>query len=101
MALHCDADIVRTIVGARQVKFLSGLACSQSQDVRWFGYEQGRSQSNFVAAKPPGTEDQVQRDGNPGNVGLGFKIAAGRLGVLALPSAASQVANVTIPCGKN
>jgi hypothetical protein len=38
--------------------------------IRWFGYEQGRSQSNFVAAKPAGTEDQVQRDKNPGNVGL-------------------------------
>ncbi len=38
--------------------------------IRWFGYEQGRSQSNFVAAKPAGTEDQVQRDRNPGNVGL-------------------------------
>src|SRR4029077_7569022 len=32
MALHCDADMVRAIVGARQVKFLSGLAGSQSQD---------------------------------------------------------------------
>jgi hypothetical protein len=38
--------------------------------IRWFGYEQGRSQSNFVAAKPAGTEDQVQRDRNPGNVGI-------------------------------
>jgi Transposase DDE domain group 1 len=37
--------------------------------IRWFGCEQRRSQSNFVAAKPPGTEDQAQRDGNPGNVG--------------------------------
>jgi hypothetical protein len=32
MALHCDADMVRTIVGARSIKFLPGLACSQSQD---------------------------------------------------------------------
>jgi hypothetical protein len=32
MALHCDADMVRAIVWARQVKFLSGLAGSQGQD---------------------------------------------------------------------
>ena len=32
MALHRHADMVRAIVGARQVKFLSGLAGSQSQD---------------------------------------------------------------------
>jgi len=32
MALHCDADVVRAIVGARQVKFLSGPADSQGQD---------------------------------------------------------------------
>ena len=32
MALHCDADMVRSIVGARQVKFLSGPAGSQGQD---------------------------------------------------------------------
>jgi len=32
MALHCDADMVRTIVGARQVKFLSCLAGSQAQN---------------------------------------------------------------------
>jgi len=32
MALHCDADMVRPIVGARQVKFRSSPACSQSQD---------------------------------------------------------------------
>ena len=32
MALHCDADMVRAIVGARHVKFLSGSAGSQSQD---------------------------------------------------------------------
>ena len=31
MALHRDADMVRAIVGARQVKFLSGRAGSQSQ----------------------------------------------------------------------
>jgi hypothetical protein len=37
--------------------------------IRRFGCKQRRSQSNFVAAKPPGTEDQVQRAGNPGNVG--------------------------------
>jgi hypothetical protein len=30
MALHCNADMVRAIVGARHVKFLSGLAGSQS-----------------------------------------------------------------------
>jgi hypothetical protein len=32
MALHCDADMVRTIVGTRPVKFLSSPAGSQSQD---------------------------------------------------------------------
>jgi hypothetical protein len=32
MALHCDADMVRTIVWASHVKFLSGLAGSQGQD---------------------------------------------------------------------
>jgi len=32
MALHFDADMVRAIVGARHVKFLSGPAGSQSQD---------------------------------------------------------------------
>jgi len=32
MALHCDADMVRPIVGARLVKFLSGPAGSQGQD---------------------------------------------------------------------
>ena len=32
MALHCDADMVRAIVGARHVKFGSGLAASQGQD---------------------------------------------------------------------
>jgi len=32
MALHCDADMVRAIVGARHVKFLSGSAGSQSKD---------------------------------------------------------------------
>ena len=32
MALHRDADMVRPIVGARQVKFLSGPAGSQGQD---------------------------------------------------------------------
>jgi hypothetical protein len=32
MALHCDADMVRAIVGARPVKFLSGPAASQGQD---------------------------------------------------------------------
>ena len=32
MALHCDADVVRAVVGARQVKFLSSPAGSQSQD---------------------------------------------------------------------
>jgi hypothetical protein len=32
MALHCDADMVRPIVGARQVKLLSGHAGSQGQD---------------------------------------------------------------------
>ena len=32
MTLHSDADMVRPIVGARQVKFLSGPACSQGQD---------------------------------------------------------------------
>ena len=37
---------------------------------RRFGCEQRRLQSNFVAAEPPGTEDHVQRAGNPGNVGL-------------------------------
>ena len=31
MALHCDADMVRAIVGARQVKFPSGPAGSQGQ----------------------------------------------------------------------
>jgi hypothetical protein len=31
MTLHCDADMVRAIVGARQVKFLSGPAGSQGQ----------------------------------------------------------------------
>jgi hypothetical protein len=39
MAQHCDADMVRAIVGARQIRFLSGLAGSQSQDAlaeaRW------------------------------------------------------------------
>src|SRR6267154_530037 len=28
-----------------------------------------RSQSNYVAAEPPGTEDQVQQGRNPGNAG--------------------------------
>jgi hypothetical protein len=32
MALHCDADMVRPIVGARLVKFLSGPAGSEGQD---------------------------------------------------------------------
>jgi hypothetical protein len=32
MALHCDADMVWTIVGASHVKLLSGLARSQGQD---------------------------------------------------------------------
>ena len=32
MALHCNADMVRTIVGALPIKFLSGLAGSQSQE---------------------------------------------------------------------
>src|SRR6516165_8393129 len=32
MALHCDADMVRPIVGARLVEFLSGPAGSQCQD---------------------------------------------------------------------
>lgn len=32
MALHRHADMVRAIVGARQVEFLPGLAGSQSQD---------------------------------------------------------------------
>jgi hypothetical protein len=32
MALHCDADMVWAIVGACQVKFLSGPASSQGQD---------------------------------------------------------------------
>jgi hypothetical protein len=32
VALHCDADMVRAIAGARQVKFLSGPAGSQGQD---------------------------------------------------------------------
>ena len=32
MALHCDADMVRPIIGARQVKFLSSPAGGQSQD---------------------------------------------------------------------
>ena len=32
MALHCHADMVRAIVGARQVEFLPGLAGGQSQD---------------------------------------------------------------------
>ena len=30
MALHCDADMVRTIVGARPIKFLPGPAGSKS-----------------------------------------------------------------------
>jgi hypothetical protein len=38
--------------------------------IRWFGCEQRRSQSNFVAAKPPGTEDQVQRDWESGEYRL-------------------------------
>jgi len=28
VALHCDADMVRAIVGARQIKFLSGPAAA-------------------------------------------------------------------------
>ena len=32
MALHCDADMVRTIVGASHVKLLSGPVGSQGQD---------------------------------------------------------------------
>ena len=32
MALHCDADMVRAIAGARQVKFLTGPAGSKGQD---------------------------------------------------------------------
>ena len=32
MALHYDANVVRAIVGARQIKFLSGPAGSQGQD---------------------------------------------------------------------
>ena len=32
MALHCDADVVRAVVGARPVKLLSSLTGSQSQD---------------------------------------------------------------------
>ena len=34
MALHCHADMVRAIVGARQVEFPPGLAGSQSQDAQ-------------------------------------------------------------------
>jgi hypothetical protein len=32
MALHCNADMVRAIIGARLVKFLLGFAGSQGQD---------------------------------------------------------------------
>jgi len=32
MTLHCDADMVRPIVGTREIKFLSGPAGSQGQD---------------------------------------------------------------------
>jgi hypothetical protein len=32
MALHYDANVVRPIVGARQIKFLSGPAGSKGQD---------------------------------------------------------------------
>jgi hypothetical protein len=32
MALHCDADMVRAIVRARQIKFLTSPAGSQGQD---------------------------------------------------------------------
>jgi len=32
MALHCNPNMVRAIVGARHVKFLSGPAGSQGQD---------------------------------------------------------------------
>jgi hypothetical protein len=32
MALHYDANVVRAIVGARQIKFLSGPAGSEGQD---------------------------------------------------------------------
>ena len=32
MALHCDADMVRAIVGTCQVKFLSGPAVRQGED---------------------------------------------------------------------
>ena len=32
MSLHCDADMVRAIVGTRPVKFLSGPPGSQGQD---------------------------------------------------------------------
>ena len=32
MALHYDANVVRAIVGARQIKFLLGPAGSQGQD---------------------------------------------------------------------
>ena len=32
MALHCDTDMVRAIIGTRQVKFLSCLAGSQGQN---------------------------------------------------------------------
>ena len=32
MALHYDANVVRAIVGARQIKFLSSLAGSKGQD---------------------------------------------------------------------
>ena len=32
MALYCDADMVRPVIGAHQVKFLSSLAGSKGQD---------------------------------------------------------------------
>ncbi len=34
-----------------------------------FWLSAGQLRSNFVAAKPPGTEDHAKRAGNPGNVG--------------------------------
>src|ERR1700730_14842357 len=41
-----------------------------------FWLSTSRLRSNFIAAAPPATEDQVQQAGNPENVGLGGNVDA-------------------------
>jgi hypothetical protein len=56
----------------------SSLACPS---VSPFWLSPGRLRPNFVAAEPPGTEDHLQPDGNPKNVGLNPKGPQSRTGL--------------------